>query len=275
MDTRAYIESGMIESYVLGLASHEEVAEVEQFRFQYGEVNEAIESFSQSLESEALNSKETPPAFLKDRILNALKEEQKTTVTPIVTTLVFPSQNESNTKTVSIGFWKTLAAASVILFLASSGFSFYFYNRYAEKSEAYQALLQERDTLFASNKVYQASQKEWDNTTHMMTDSNMMVVKMKTVPGKKNSDATVFWDIKTKDVYLMANVIPHPESGKQYQLWALVDGKPVDAGTIDPNCAGTCKMKNIPRAQAFAITLEKEGGSPTPDLTQLYVMGNI
>ena len=129
-----------------------------------------------------------------------------------------------------------MAAASVLLFIASSGLAFYFYNRYAEKNEAYQALLQDRDTLFASNKVYQASQKEWDNTVHMITDSNMMVVKMKTPPGKQNSDATVFWDTKTKDVFIMASIIPHPTSGKQYQLWALVDGKPVDAGVIDPNC---------------------------------------
>ena len=35
------------------------------------------------------------------------------------------------------------------------------------------------------------------------------------------------------------------------------------------------KMKSIPNAETFAITLEKRGGSPTPDLTQLYVIGNV
>jgi anti-sigma-K factor RskA len=32
------------------------------------------------------------------------------------------------------------------------------------------------------------------------------------------------------------------------------------------------EMDNI---QAFAITLEKKGGSPTPNLDQLYVIGNL
>ena len=56
-------------------------------------------------------------------------------------------------------------------------------------------------------------------------------------------------------------------TGKQYQLWAIVDGKPVDAGVIN-NCIGLCKMKKIDHAEAFAITLEKEGGSPTPTLNR-------
>ncbi len=58
------------------------------------------------------------------------------------------------------------------------------------------------------------------------------------------------------------------------QLWAIVEGKPVDAGMIDA-CSGLCKMKNISNASAFAITLEKRGGSPTPNLEQLQVIGNV
>jgi anti-sigma-K factor RskA len=38
---------------------------------------------------------------------------------------------------------------------------------------------------------------------------------------------------------------------------------------------GLVKMKNIPRAQAFAITLEKKGGSVTPTMEKLYVLGKV
>jgi hypothetical protein len=38
---------------------------------------------------------------------------------------------------------------------------------------------------------------------------------------------------------------------------------------------GIINMKNIPRAQAFAITLEKKGGSATPNLAMMYVMGRV
>jgi anti-sigma-K factor RskA len=102
----------------------------------------------------------------------------------------------------------------------------------------------------------------------------MAMVKMRSMTGKDNA-ATVFWNTKNKDVYVMVNKLPEPKTGKQYQLWAMVDGKPVDAGVLNPSCSSVCKMKNIPKAEAFAITLEKEGGSPVPNLKAIYVMGNV
>jgi anti-sigma-K factor RskA len=101
------------------------------------------------------------------------------------------------------------------------------------------------------------------------------MIKMPGVPGKEGHMATVFWQTRTKDVYVMPNKLPAPAEDRQYQLWAMVKGKPVDAGMLDPDCISVCKMKNIPEAEAFAITLEKKGGSPTPNMEQLFVMGKI
>jgi anti-sigma-K factor RskA len=108
----------------------------------------------------------------------------------------------------------------------------------------------------------------------VMSNPVMLKVALPGVAGKESDLATVYWDTKTKDVYLLANNLPKPNDDKQYQLWALVDGKPVDAGMID-DCNGLCKLKNIQKAQAFAITLEKKGGSAAPDLSQLHVLGKV
>jgi anti-sigma-K factor RskA len=102
----------------------------------------------------------------------------------------------------------------------------------------------------------------------------MAMIKLGDMKGQKNL-ATVFWDRNNKDVYVVANVLPKVRTGKQYQLWALVKGKPVNAGMLDPNCEGVCKMTTIPQAEAFAITLEDEGGSATPTMKELYVMGKV
>ena len=107
----------------------------------------------------------------------------------------------------------------------------------------------------------------------------MLVVKM---PGTNvatspdsNSVATVYWHTKSKDVYLLVNNLPQPPSDRQYQLWAIVDGKPVDAGVFDiQNSQGLLRMKNMPRAQIFAVTLEKRGGSTTPE-GPMYVLGKV
>lgn len=44
---------------------------------------------------------------------------------------------------------------------------------------------------------------------------------------------------------------------------------------LDPDCEGVCKMTTIPEAEAFCITLENEGGSPTPTMKELYLMGKV
>ena len=90
------------------------------------------------------------------------------------------------------------------------------------------------------------------------------------------SATTVYWDTSTKDVYLAVNRLPAPTSEQQYQLWAMVDGKPVDAGMFDmKDGAGNDENEKHPKAQAFAITLEKKGGSPTPRWISYYVMGKV
>jgi anti-sigma-K factor RskA len=85
--------------------------------------------------------------------------------------------------------------------------------------------------------------------------------------------AQVFWNTKTHDVFIADVSLPQAPSNKQYQLWAIVDGKPVDAGMISDAKNLAQKMKVFEKADAFAITLEKRGGSATPTMEEIYVMG--
>jgi anti-sigma-K factor RskA len=123
--------------------------------------------------------------------------------------------------------------------------------------------------------VYQTRLQDWQAAIDVMHNPTMAMIKLPGIKGKENNMATVFWNKTNKEVYLVANILPKVETGKQYQLWALVNGKPVDAGMLDPECEGVCKMKTIPDAQGFAITLEKQGGSPTPTMSDMFVMGKV
>ncbi len=260
MDIKAYIESGVIESYVLGMADAQEAAELEQMAAQYPEVQQAIDAFEASLEQQALASAVAPPAHVKEALFTTLDPEFK--------------KGERKASVVAFGWSRWVAAASVILLVASAALNVYFYNQFKSSSTAYQALLIEKNSLIAENQNMQTKALDLYNNMQMMTDPAMIKVSMQGVAGKENSLATVFWDSKSKDVYLLPNKLPQAAEGKQYQLWAIVDGKPVDAGVMDA-CTGLCKMKNIPAAAAFAITLEKKGGSPTPSMDQMYVLGKV
>ena len=97
----------------------------------------------------------------------------------------------------------------------------------------------------------------------------------KGVENHPNMLADVYWHT-SKKVFLEMKNLPAAPSGKQYQLWAIVDGKPVDMGMYSAKADSTVQeMKSVDNAQAFAITLEKEGGNPTPTMEEMYVMGTI
>ena len=62
----------------------------------------------------------------------------------------------------------------------------------------------------------------------------------------------------------------------QYQLWAIIDGKPVDVGVFDSNFTGLARMKDIAKgAVTFAVTIEPRGGKLSPTLQTMQVAGNV
>lgn len=280
MDIKIYIESGIIESYVLGLAEPEEILEIERLKEEYPEVQQGIDDFSIAIEEQAFRNAVTPPQAIKEQLLALLQFGQGSISghdTPLV--VAYNSSLNHDNPVVSIATsttnWKFLAAASIILFIVSAIANLLLYNRYTSTKSEYAALINERNTLQANNQVFQTRLKDYQSASEMMADPTIAMVQLKDPSHKNDNMTTVFWDSKSKDVYLLTNKLPAPNKNQQYQLWALVDGKPVDAGMLDPQCTSLCKMKNIPKAQAFAITLEKAGGSPVPTMDQLYVMGNI
>lgn len=273
MNTREYIESGIIETYVLGMASPEEAAELETLCLQFPEIKAALTAFEETLEKNAMANAIPPPTRVKKALFKelessfvktSLQEELNQTALPTQQALVVAMNR----------FSRYFAAAAVILLIISGGLNIYFYSKFTESTQQYQALLLEKNTLQANNQIMQTKSLDLFNSMQMMADPNMQKVSMPGVPGKEANYATVFWDTKSKDVYILPNKLPQPARGKQYQLWAIVEGKPVDAGVLS-DCAGLCKMKNIPAASMFAITLEREGGSPTPTLSEMYVAGKV
>lgn len=291
MNIQEYISSGIIESYVLGLADPEERMEFERLADEYPELREARHAFEVSLENQMQYNVVTPPAHIKSQILSAIDMDTHKTApafsgggtnVPPVIAGTGNSNNEGRSKAgvmvVKREFPKYLAAASVILLLMSTALNFYFFNRYKEYNEKYQELIASQTELASHNQILQTRLLEYEKTLEMMKDPAMYIVKMPAIPTSPDpsSATTVYWDTRTKDVYLAVNRLPSPENDQQYQLWAMVDGKPVDAGVFElKDGTGLTKMKNIPRAEAFAITLEKKGGSPTPSLDKLYVMGKV
>ncbi len=270
MNTQEYISSGIIESYVLGLANPEEVIECERMCAEHAEVLAAREAFEVQLETHLFRQRAIPPRELKSRIFSRIGMEEVELEQQIL--------QKKPVLVPRVGFPRFVAAASVILMLGSVLLNLYLLSQYKHSIALYKELVESQAQLANSNQYLNAKLKLYETALNEMKDPRMEIVKMPAIPTgpSASSLATVYWDTSSRAVWLLVNQLPKPATGKQYQLWAMVDGKPVDAGIFDVNEGiSFVKLKTIPRAQAFAITLEKQGGSETPDMDAMYVMGKV
>ena len=259
MNNKEYIASGAIEAYVMGMATPEEAAELEQRSASDPEVREALRRFEKEFENVLQKQAITPP----DRVRQDLQRKLAGEFTERTGARVMPSPAR---------WWRNVAAAVIVLLLLSAGLNFYFYRQYRDAEAAYAGLIAETRDLHASNRIIQTRLTEIETGMKMMSDPVMQKIQMAGTDRFPDYTASIYWNTKTRDVYLVPTHLPSPTPGKQYQLWAIVDGKPVSAGLME-DCPAMCKMSSIEKAEAFAITLEKKGGSIQPTLDQMYVMG--
>lgn len=256
MNVKEYISSGIIESYVLGLASDAERQEFEANCTQYPEIAEARTAFELALEQQMLADAREAPQSLQQSIEEKIKSASSETATP--------ESEEEATPVRRMGVWRWLAAASLILLAGSVYWSITTNKKYQD--------------LQARNKELENQlQQSTAQINETLDDMDRLKHPMKTAALKSEDDrayAIVYWDTvsASKDVYLMINNLPQAPTEKQYQLWALLNGQPIDLGMIEIKQKRLLyRMKNVQNAQAFAITLEPKGGSEKPTTTPIAI----
>jgi hypothetical protein len=277
VNAKEYILSGAIEACIMGVASDADWQELEQMAAQYPEVKVEKERLEMEMERQHLSMAITPPPALKQSIFASMKFEKPDEEATVIDMPAAHSQDTSDARPKVVPIvpspkpmkWLQRAlAVSAILLMGSILLNFYYYSKSVTTQKQYNALLVQQNSLITKNQALESS-------FNMMKDPGMKQVVMNATPDIPAGMATVYWDDKNKDVYLLVNNLPKPAADKQYQLWAIVDGKPVDAGMVTAEADSVLiKMKNIPNAEAFAITLEKKGGSQSPTMP-IYVVGKV
>jgi anti-sigma-K factor RskA len=275
VDASRFISSGAIEAYVGKLATPADVQELERYVEQSPEVAAAVDDCQLDMEQYITLQSVTPPPAVKAKLLEILtfEEEARNNGTYTEETVVEESPREP---ILVSGIWRWVAAASIIIAAGSALFGYTYFNRYNDYKGRYEGLLAENTSLAANKEVLRTRMEQAESSLHMVKDPAMKAVKMAGTKAFPNTMATVYWNTTSKEVFVLVNNLPQPSSDKQYQLWAIVDGKPVDMGVFDTNeqtSALLQKMKSIEKAEMFAVTLETKGGSPTPTLDQMYVAG--
>ncbi|GAA3997523.1 hypothetical protein GCM10022408_05300 [Hymenobacter fastidiosus] len=282
MDIQEYIESGILEEYALGVLSKAERAQVEQRAAESPEIQQELDLISQTVELYAEAHAQTPPAGMRERVLAGWQtaiHQQPTNLEAPAVAMAAPTepvvrQLVPTAETPNSGFsW--MMAASVALLLFSAAANMVLYNRWKD-AETSLVIAQNEQSRVAT--TMQATNKSLAAEVRVLRNDEFRAIDLAGTAAAPTAKARILYNAATKAVFVDVRSLPAPPAGKQYQLWALDNGKPVDAGVlVAATTAGDSlqQMKDIDSAQAFAMTVEPEGGSENPTLSTMTVLGKF
>ncbi|MBI6117072.1 anti-sigma factor [Salegentibacter maritimus] len=263
MDIKKYISSGILELYVYGALSEKESREVSRVLKKYPEVKTEVEEIEKAL----LNLSAATAPNNAEHLITSIKD--KLTGTSAKTT------PERPVRTIS---WITYSgwAASLLLLIGL----FTFFNRtnnLREELRTAQARNVQMEEQIANARE---NAKDAEELLAIIRDKNVQRIPLRGQEVAPEAYASVYWNTRDNTAYIDAKDLPEPPRGKVYQVWSLTMQPltPTSIGLLADFKADDNKvfsLENQNQSEAFGITLEPEGGSETPTMDQLYVLGTV
>lgn len=261
MDTKEYIESGILELYVYGLLSEDENEKVSLIAKNHPEINDEIIAIEKSIV--ALSSSFSP--FHSVANYEKIKSKLELKHPEVI-------DFETGRNWIQYVGW----AAAIVFFAGIA----YQYNLLDQTNTQVVNAEIEKAKLEKEYNVLKLQNKANETSLAVVRDSRNTVVALGGQTVAPESSAKVYWNKETQTVYVDASGLPKPPKGMVYQVWALklTPLTPTSIGLLENFDANSQKMfavNNIGEAEAFGITLEPAGGSLTPTMEQLYTLGKV
>ncbi len=257
MDIQSYISSGVLELYVIGQLSPREMRAVEEMASQYPEVKKELTAIEQTLEAYSLQNQTAPQSATFDKIKSEIQAS------------VPPSEHTKGTSTGLPG-WLGILLGLCALVLAVA-----FFNA-RQQQKSLQVENEELNVALQQCEILNQNQQRTDREIAILRENGNSSILLVDPKEQTDLQAVVYFNPVSQKSYLDPFQLPEPINGKQYQLWALIDSQPTDMGVFDLPTDGQflVEVPYIADADAFAITLEPEGGSVSPTLEEMQVLGN-
>lgn len=297
-DFQDYIESGRLEQYALGELDPAAQAEVESWAARYPEVRQELDELLAGLGAYAEAHAQVVPASLRERVLGRVLAEiggaataEPAAAVPVASaspvaaapTMRVSASNPRPTEAYAASppaaqrsGWAIAASVALLLSLAANAL---LYSRWQQTSTDLVAAQNSQARFAQTSQVMERRLSSTQEQLHILrSPREYKMVALAGTPAHPTAQARVLYSVAAHRVYLDVQQLPPLPAGKQYQLWALDKGKPVDAGVLAANTAAgdsIQQMKDIASAQAFAMTVEPTGGSEGPTLNTMTVIGNM
>jgi anti-sigma-K factor RskA len=241
---KIFLDSDLLEKYLLGTTDEMENLQVERYIAMYPEVRETYSELQENLEIYAkLHSIKTPEG-LKDKIVARIKSERK-------------GRKQ---------FFRYAIAASFVAIM-SIGASYFFWNQNQN--------LQEENSMVSNKiKVLEANMKQQlEDVRNQFIVLNNPQTKKYNVSGNKKAKelkAVAYINPVKKLSYINVKNLPHLPEDQCFQLWAEVNGEMVNLGIIE-EVTDKEKLFALPYGEKAVgyITIEPKGGNLNPTVDNI------
>jgi anti-sigma-K factor RskA len=245
---QTFLNSDLLENYLLGITNMEETLQVERYIALYPEVRDTYNELQENLEVFAKMHAIKAPEGLKAKILHTIKK-----------------QDSGRRKIRHFAI-----AASFIAFLFA-GASYFFWNQN-------QSLMEENTIV--NNKIMNLEadmKQQLEDVRNQFIVLNNPQTRKYLVNGNikaRELKAVAYINPVKKLSYINVRNLPNLPENQCYQMWAEVNGNMVNLGIID-KADGKDMLRALPYAEDAVsyITIEPKGGNNTP--TVQNIVANI
>jgi|AntRauTorckE6833_2_1112554.scaffolds.fasta_scaffold05036_2 anti-sigma-K factor RskA len=257
--------------YVLNALS---AAENEEFEELMREADEDQRQTFDKMQSAANNlaftvEKVQPSASVKKAVIKNI--ESGSTTDDAVAVSAVPTDSESKEKSRGLSRSTLAMAASFALLIITLALAYFAFDQ--------NATINEQEATITELK---SENQQKDEMLSILGARTVDLVVMDGLEVNPGGYGKVIWDAENQQALLQVSNLPEVPSGKAYQLWLIKNNKPVPSGLFSVQTGAKDSFFKIEQmadankqnANAFAITLEPEGGSQQPT-GAMYMLGNV
>lgn len=245
-----FLNSDLLEKYLLGHTTSEETETVESFISKYPEVQNAYNTLQFNLEVVAKSNAIEAPKHILNDILNELDDA------PVV--------KLSERKNYKIWYKMSIAASFAALFFAA--YSFSLYTQKQKLSEENQVVV---DEIFDLRSDIEKNNEMLNSVMRQLLKLNNPETEKYIINGNdraKNLKTVAYINPKEKTSMIDVVSLPKLPEEQCYQMWAEIQGKMVSLGILNE---ADRKLRAIPyseNARGLNITIEPKGGNSIASL---------
>ena len=239
---KIFLDSDLLENYLLGITTNEESLQVERYIAMYPEVKEAYDELQSNLETFAkLHAMKTPEG-LKEKIMARIRGERN-------------SRKR---------FFQYAIAASFAAFLFAAA-SYFFYQQN-------QMLQEENEMVKNQIQLLEENMKNGlEDVRNQFVVLNNPRTKKVIVQGNKKAKelkAVAYINPVKKLSYINVSQLPNLPENQCFQMWAEVNGEMVNLGIVKETNDRLMALPYSDQAVSY-ITIEPKGGNLTPTVENI------